>query len=253
MEFAKVAAVVDGVPHMSKEEGRRIYDHVRATRPRDVLDIGTANGVSAAYIAAALDANGGGLVTTIDHVSANYQPGPAKILEATGLAHLVRRVVVEDSSYTWWLKSQVEANSDEAGNCQPIYDFCYLDGAHNWTIDGLAALLVEKLLRPGGWLLLDDLGWSYAGSSAGAGQSADDLHLSRPERTEPHMRAVFDLLVRQHPSFTEFRVENEWWGWARKAPGEPRRYESRMTVSLGALIARRLRRALGMIRSAQNR
>ena len=37
----------------------------------------------------------------------------------------------------------------------------FLDGSHNFDIDGLAVVLAEKLLRPGGWLLLDDLDWTY--------------------------------------------------------------------------------------------
>ena len=68
----------------------------------------------------------------------------------------------EFSSYTWWLKEQVRARSDADGNCEPRFDFVYLDGAKNWTVDGLAVVLAEKLLRPGGWLLMDDLDWTYA-------------------------------------------------------------------------------------------
>jgi hypothetical protein len=132
--------------------------------------------------------------------------------------------LVEDSSYTWWLKGQVEANSDEEGNRRPDNDFCYLDGAHNWTIDGVSAVLVERLLRPGGWLLLDDLGWTHAGIRAWPGQGPDDLHLSRAEQRAPHMRAIFDLIVRQHSSFTQLRLENEWCG------GHARRLASRVAT-----------------------
>jgi predicted O-methyltransferase YrrM len=242
LEFEKVAAAVDGVPFMSKAEGRRIYDHVRATGVKDALEIGTAHGVSAAYIAAALAANGGGTLTTVDHVGSPKDPPPSVVLERAGLQHLVRPVLVDDSSYTWWLKSQVEANSDDAGNCRPLYDFCYLDGAHNWTIDGLSVVLIEKLLRPGAWLLLDDLSWTYSGSATAEGQGAKDLHLSKSEQASPHVKAIFDLIVRQHPAFTQFRVEDDWWGWARKAPGEARRYDVRTTVSPVAAIARLLRR-----------
>ncbi len=146
------------------------------------------------------------------------------MLERAGVADRVE-VVREFSSYTWWLKEQVQARSDAHGNCEPRFDFVYLDGAKNWTVDGLAVVLVEKLLRPGGWLLMDDLDWTYAQDP---GREATDgiVHreLSEPERTEPHLRAVFELIVAQHPSFTELRVQDEWWGWARKAPGEPRRY-----------------------------
>ena len=90
----------------------------------------------------------------------------------------------EFSSYTWWLKEQVQARSDRAGNVEPLYDFVYLDGAKNWTIDGLAVVLIEKLLRPGGWLLMDDLPWTYAQDP---GREATDgiVHreLSEPERS----------------------------------------------------------------------
>jgi hypothetical protein len=68
--------------------------------------------------------------------------------------------------------------------------------------------------------------------------------LSEPERTQPHLRAVFELIVAQHPSFTELRVQDEWWGWARKAPGEPRRMTLETSRPLGALAAKTARRAL---------
>jgi len=54
---------------------------------------------------------------------------------------------------------------------------------------------------------------------------------------------VFDLIVAQHPSFTELKVQDEWWGWARKAPGEPRTLTLETSRPVGALIAGGLRRA----------
>jgi hypothetical protein len=86
-------------------------------------------------------------------------------------------------------------------------------------------VLVEKLLRPGGWLLMDDLEWTYADDPARpATDGVANRDLSEPERTQPHLRAVFDLIVAQHPSFTELRVQDEWWGWARKAPASAAAY-----------------------------
>jgi predicted O-methyltransferase YrrM len=167
---------------MRPEKGRRVYNHLVSASAREVLEIGTGHGVSTAYMAAALDETGTGMVTTIDHAAILRDPSPADILDRTGLTTRVRRIVIEDSSYTWWLKEEVEARSDGAGNCGPIYDFCYLDGAHNWTIDGLATVLIEKLLQPDGWLLLDDLNWSYAGSFTSPGQGPDDLRLSPAEQ-----------------------------------------------------------------------
>jgi predicted O-methyltransferase YrrM len=235
---------VAGVPFMSPEQGRIVYDHVRATRPADVLELGTAHGVGAAYLAAALEDNGAGRLTTVDFAGAAYEPSPESVLARAGVAHRVD-VVRAYSSYTWWLKEQVQARSDAHGNCEPRFDFVYLDGAKNWTIDGLAVVLVEKLLRPGGWLLMDDLDWTYAQDPHR--EATDGIvhrELSEPERAEPHLRAVFDLIVAQHPSFTELRVQDEWWGWARKAPGEPRRYRLETSRPLAVVAANALRRAV---------
>ena len=248
MGYDDVARAVAGVPFMSPEQGRLVYDHVRLTRPAEVLELGTAHGVGAAYLAAALEDNGAGRLTTVDFAGAAYDPPPEAVLRRAGVAARVQ-VVREFSSYTWWLKEQVQARSDRAGNVEPIYDFVYLDGAKNWTIDGLAVVLVEKLLRPGGWLLMDDLGWTHADDPAR--EATDGIahrELSERERTEPHLRAVFDLIVRQHPAFTETRVQDDWWGWARKAPGEPRRHRVETSRSTGALGATGLRRAARSLR-----
>jgi predicted O-methyltransferase YrrM len=250
MGFDEVARAVAGVPFMSPEQGRIVYDHVRATRPAEVLELGTAHGVGAAYLAAGLDDNGAGRLTTVDFAGAAYDPSPEAVLARAGVAARVQ-VVREFSSYTWWLKEQVQARSDRAGNVEPLYDFVYLDGAKHWTIDGLAVVLVEKLLRPGGWLLMDDLDWTYAQDpSREATDGIVHRELSERERSEPHLRAVFDLIVAQHPSFTDVRVQDEWWGWARKAPGEPRRYSVETSRPLGALAAGALRR---LKRRAQQR
>lgn len=248
MRFEEVAAAVRGIPYMPEHLGRRVYDHVRRTQPGHALELGTAHGVSAAYIAAALEANDSGHLVTVDHAGSHFDPSPEQVLERAGLAHRVT-IVHQHSSYNWFLKEQVEQRSDRHGNCAPIYEFCYLDGSHNFDVDGLAVVLVEKLLRPGGWLLMDDLDWTYEQNPWFAPELGPDGNarplgpLSDRQRTAPQIRPVFDLIVKQHPSFTQLAVEDEWYGWAQKLPDAPRRYSIRSSQPLGALIGGRLRRA----------
>jgi predicted O-methyltransferase YrrM len=233
MEFDVVQKRIDGIPHMTPERARRVYDHLDATAARRVLELGTAHGVSAAYMAASVGQRGG-TVTTVDHVEATklHDPSPGDVLSQAGLDDVVTRVLVQDSSYTWWLGGQI-AEHTRGGVCEPVYDFVYVDGAHNWTIDGFAFFLVEKLLRPGGWILLDDLAWSYGetSSSFGPGQGPDALGLSTAEQAEPHMKRVFELLVAQHPDFCDLLVEDEDWGWAHKSRGGSREIRRESTVN----------------------
>lgn len=251
MEFEEVAAAIEGVPFMTPVLGRRVYDHIRTTRPEQALELGTAHGVSAAYIAAAMDANDAGHLTTVDHGGAAYEPPPADVLARAGLQERVT-VVRRHSSYNWYLKEQVQAASDSAGNCTPRYDFCYLDGSKNWNLDGLAVVLIEKLLRPEGWLLMDDLEWTYE-RNPWIVPHEDGRPLgpmSESERHEPHLLAVFELIVKQHPSFTRFIREDAWYGWAQKRPDHPRRYEISSSRPLGALVAAELRRRRWRVRRA---
>jgi predicted O-methyltransferase YrrM len=240
MEFEAVAARVRHLPgpHISPQQGRVLYDHLRATKPETVLELGTAHGVSAAYIAAALDANGHGRLTTVDSsvfALAWQNPAPEEVLAFAGLRDWVS-FERSYSTYTWFLKEQIERRSDRSGNCEPLYDFCFLDGQKNWTVDGLAVFLIEKLLRPGGWLLMDDLAWTYSPDRQGRHYTIDIGSLSEKERREPHMRAVFELIVKQHPAFTELRIQDANWGWAQKQPDQPRRLTIDTTRSLSSIV-----------------
>ncbi len=248
MRYEDVAEAVKDVKWMTQRKGRFIYDHVLETGARDLLEIGTFHGVSAAYMAAALEAEGGdGHLTTVDHEStSSLDPRPEELIERLGLSHRVTVIRVPDSSYDWWLMQRVEEQSDEHGNVTPLYDFCFLDGGHHYIVDGLAAMLVEKLLRPGGWLVMDDLEWTHEMDGPGAGPESDSgMHpQSEEERKAPHMRSIYDLVVRQHPAFAEFRdLEGFEWGWAQKNPGGPRRYRLETTVELKRVVHRNLRAA----------
>lgn len=246
MRFDDVAEAIAGIPCMTPQQGRLIYDHVMAERPATILELGTAHGVSAAYMAAALDEIGSGRIITVDKTQlARTNPSPEDVFaRVPSLRNRVELVVTPDSSYVWFLKQRVEERSDAAGNVEPLYDFCYLDGAHEFTIDGLAVVLVEKLLRPGGWLLLDDLDWTFA--TGGVDMSATH---SDDEQWTPHVTAVWELIVKQLPSFTQLRKQDGAWGWAQKAPGAPRRLSLETSRSSAALIVDGLRQTRRSVRT----
>ncbi|MDJ0569896.1 MAG: class I SAM-dependent methyltransferase, partial [Pleurocapsa sp. MO_192.B19] len=108
----------------------------------------------------------------------------------------------EPVSYNWRLMKLIEE--------QKTFDFCYLDGGHDWYNTGYAFFLVDKLLQPGGWILFDDLDWTMEHIDA-------KWALKKPleERITPQVRKVWELLVQTHPNYTNFQ-ERGSWGYAEK-------------------------------------
>jgi len=226
MDFDEAARIVEGVqaPHTSASRGRVLYDHIRENRPENLLELGTARGGSAVFIAAALEANGAGHLTSVDSTRWQWlDPTPGEVLEKAGLSSWVT-LDKRFSTYTWFLKSEIEKRLDAVGSAQPEYDFIFLDGSKNWSTDGLAVVLAERLLRPGGWLLLDDLGWNYEKHcDTPRHYEIEIAKLSDEERIQPHLRAIFDLLIRTNPAFDQFVIQDNWWGWAHKSAHVSRR------------------------------
>ena len=115
------------------------------------LELGFFHGKSSAFIAAILRDIGEGHLVTIDRKNAlQREPDIFQVLAALDLGSWVT-VSYEQRSYTWKLMRMLEQAE------RPVFDFCYIDAAHTWDDTGFAFFLVDELLRPGGWLLFDDL------------------------------------------------------------------------------------------------
>lgn len=65
-----------------------------------------------------------------------------------------------NDSYNWNLgKLYMECNA------KPIFDYCFLDGAHTFAIDALNFFLCDKLTRINGFIDFDDYDWTLRNSS----------------------------------------------------------------------------------------
>jgi predicted O-methyltransferase YrrM len=222
VKFEDAKRHLTGIPHLGDVQAWELYQFVRREKPHSCLELGHAHGVSSCYIAAALDEVGGHL-DTVDLLSAaDRVPNLESLLADMGLGHIVS-IHREVNSYTWFLKKKI-ANQSANGTCEPCYDFCFVDGAKNWTIDGLAFFLIDKLLRKNGWILFDDYNFTYEKYSKRR-DVMDGItirQLGPDERAQAHVELIYDLLVRQHPSYSNFMVQSKSWAWARKDASGPR-------------------------------
>lgn len=204
----EVQLIVGNTPHMSRDQADRMATFIADHRIRTILELGFKHGVSTCFIAAALARTTGGSIVTIDLESARtLSPNIEQLLERIGERDRVE-VFYEPTSYTWRLMKFLEKDPT------PRFDLCYLDGAHNWFVDGLAFFLVHRLLRPGGWIIFDDLDWTYE-SSPTLKNTEYVRKMPEDERTTAQVERIYELLVKTHPEFEEFRRE-AGWAYARR-------------------------------------
>jgi predicted O-methyltransferase YrrM len=203
MNLIKVKQVVEDLPYMSLKKAQVMEDFIRKHSISNILELGFFHGVSTCYMAAALEEVDQGSIVSIDlHSAQKRQPNIEELLEKCGYLETVE-FYYEPASYNWRLMKLIEAQ-------ERTFDLCYLDGGHDWYNTGLAFFLVDKLLRPGGWIIFDDLDWTMEHIEA---QWA--LRKPEEERITPQVRKVWELLVKTHPQYSNF-YEQGGWGYAQK-------------------------------------
>jgi len=202
-----------------------IYEFIIEKKPHTCIELGTGFGATACMMAAAMEEIGGGQIITVDMYL--HQPVNVKVLiQHTRLSEEYLKIVVDLLGYTWYLADLIRQQSHRGG-CDPLFDFCLLDGAHEWNPDALAFFLIAKLLKPGAWIALDDINFNLS--------MIPNWRDTHPNYTDREMDAcqigmVYDLVVRQHPDFTDFRItHNGRIGWAKKE------FTSKQAEPLGGL------------------
>jgi predicted O-methyltransferase YrrM len=203
MNLIKVKQVVEDLPYMTLKKAQVMEDFIRKHSISSILELGFYHGVSTCYMAAALEEVVRGSIVSIDLQNAKKrQPNIEELLEKCGYSDTVE-FYYEPVSYNWRLMKLIEAQ-------EKTFDLCYLDGGHDWYNTGLAFFLVDKVLRPGGWIIFDDLDWTMEHLDAPWA-----LRKPEEERITPQVRKVWELLVQPHPNYGNY-FEQGGWGFAQK-------------------------------------
>ena len=219
--------MVGDIPFISKENARFLYELIIDRRVTRILELGIAHGTATCYMAAALDELGRGHITAVDLIDARsaFSPSAEELLSRVGFSSRVD-IVRMKTGYTWYLHDAIRENTTD-DRCAPVYDLCIIDGPKNWTIDGAAFFFVDKLLKPNGWMVFDDYNWTYADADRRRDVTDGISHrpLSNEERNIPHIREVFELLVKQHPDYSALTVlEGRDWAVAQKVSSNTKTY-----------------------------
>jgi predicted O-methyltransferase YrrM len=201
----RVLDALSDLPYMRASQAKFMGDLITNNRLWSILEIGFFKGKSSACFAAILEDAGQGHLTTIDRDSARrHKPNIFDTLAKVGLTHRVTPSFAE-RSYTWELGKLIRRSP------HPVFDLCYFDGGHTWDATGFGFTLVDMLLRPGGWIVFDDLDWTV--------NRYLELHPNRDkefraygtdERAAAGVRMVFETLV---PHFGYLNASENRFGW----------------------------------------
>ena len=218
VKFDAIHKIVGDTPCLDSRSCRMLYDFILRSNIKDCLELGFAHGKSSCFIGGALHEKGqGGKLLTIDRSSVrSLTPNILEQIEKAELSDYIQPVFSE-TSYTWELMHLIE-EATVSGHCIPRFDFVFIDGAHTWETDACAFFLVAKLLRPGGWILFDDLKWTLENSPS----LSQDQHVKAlPDdvRKTPHVERIVTLLVAQSPEFQDI-VIRDGWAWVKKRATE---------------------------------
>lgn len=239
MKFAEVYQAVGSVPFISRANAQLIYEMILDQRLLNILELGIAHGTATCFMAAALDEIGEGQITAVDLLDVDFKPTAENQVSSLGLDKYVH-IARMQTGYTWFLHDEI-LRQTVGGQCQPKYDLCIIDGPKNWTIDGCAFFLVDKLLKPQGQIIFDDYAWTYDEATDGRLETDGITHrqLSEDERKTPQIREVFELLVMQHPSYSNAIVhDRKDWAMAQKTVSAEKTYTIRYRPDYGNLINR---------------
>lgn len=232
MKFDDVWAKVGHLPYTNKERSQRLYDLVFDNKMHDTMELGVAYGKTLAVTLAALheikaqdpyvegaEADGYDLVEAKEW----FTPSAEETIKSLRLpdnpycGHAHARVFRDRVSYQWSLLCSVRVACLFPSGRTP-YDLVFLDGAHNCFHDVGAFFMAERLLNPGGYLIVDDLPWVPSkGMTAPMiwGTNINEAW-SEEQRNTPHMQWIWDCLVKTHPNLTDFDESDPWWGVCRK-------------------------------------
>ncbi|MBC8356656.1 MAG: class I SAM-dependent methyltransferase [Planctomycetes bacterium] len=187
MDLQRIAKTTTGFPYMRLQQAQQLAVRFVEWQPENILEIGTYHGTGTCYLAEMVRERNGH-VTTVDlpwTATDRMNRQVEQQLEACGLDNVTvfRR---DDGAEGLMFEHLV--------NEKPPFDFVYIDGGHQWAKTVPQFCLALACLRPGGWILFDDI----------------------DNEKYPEVGAVWQHVVPNHPGVIETQ-ECGNWGFARRA------------------------------------
>jgi len=184
-------------PVMACPVNQVTVDMVKRVQPKVYAEVGIAVGSTTLAVAEILPADSEmylfDFYDKVESVTAKLSKKGFTRVKGYGNSYKLR------DSYNWSLMKLLSENTE------PIFDYVFLDGMHTWDIEGFSFLLVDKLLKPGGYVDFDDYDWTLKGSPTLAPHLfplTSKLYTNEQIKTK-QIKLVVDLLVKRNKDYVE--------------------------------------------------
>jgi predicted O-methyltransferase YrrM len=207
MHPLRIKEITGDLPHMRLDQGIVMYNLITSYQLRRVLELGFLHGVSSLYIAGAVEEVDGKLITIDRDTALTLSPNIQDLADRAGLSERIT-IIANRWSYTYHLMELLDRGQFAT------FDLVYIDAGHNWDTTGFAVSLTAHLLKPRGWLILDDLDWTIEESLRR--NPLRKVPQLRAPADLPGVRKAFELLVKRDNRYSEV-FEDRGWGFARRS------------------------------------
>lgn len=142
-------------------------------------------------------------------------------LSIKGLAHdNIRFAPNSTGTYAWTLFEMLQRGEK--------FDVVYIDGHHTFYIDLPTILLADKLLKPGGYLLLDDVEWTLSFLKSNLKRSLSQWYFYRKiytfsdyteeQQNIPHIKMIAEELLLKDGKYRKNELLSTpfWWALQKK-------------------------------------
>jgi predicted O-methyltransferase YrrM len=176
---------------------KETIDFLKTTESRAIAEIGVFKGQTSIEFAQYL--NGKGELHLFDFEN-SVKKVKSKLNEmgyTNVIAHPNSHKTMD--SYNWSIMKLLQSHD------QPIFDYVFIDGAHTWAIDALTFLLIDKLLKVGGYVDFDDYEWTMKDSPSMNPVSFPPVKKMYTDEqiSTAQVGLIVDLLTRRDPRYTE--------------------------------------------------
>ena len=172
-------------------------EFVKTTNARVIAEIGVFKGGTSLEFAKYLNGTGELHLFDFEDVVTKVREKLNNMGYHNVIAHANSHKTLD--SYNWSIMKLLQVHKE------PIFDYVYIDGSHTWAIDALTFFLIDRLLKPNGYLDFDGSHWIMRDSVTMNPMSFPPVKtMFTTEQIETaQVTLIIDLLVKRDPKYTE--------------------------------------------------